>query len=168
MNIDTFEQRLSIGNQGAGELRTILESEGFIVSTTGQEAWLTPQMRERLRHDYTDLTVRAVRHKPDLLAYRPDDFPLTYFEAKVNTTAGTPNFSIEKACFDELVSLAQKGERCVVAFREVNRTWHANYVEKLVVTRDMSNQRRQARGSMTPYLLIAKQSTEPLRSFLQS
>jgi hypothetical protein len=165
MDITTFENRLNIGNSGAEELRHILESESFTVSTTGQEVWLNQEVRNSIRHNHTDLTVRAVRYKPDLLAFRRD-FPLTYFEAKVNTTSDTPNFAIEKACYDENLSLAQKGERCVIAFREVNKTWYANFVQQLIVARDMSQQRHRARGSTTPFLLITKRSTMPLLDFL--
>lgn len=166
MDITTFEKRLNIGNSGAEELRRILEGEGLTVSTTGQEVWLNPEVREGIRHNHTDLTVRAVRYKPDLLAFRRD-FPLTYFEAKVNTTPNTPNFAIEKACYDENLSLTEKGERCVIAFREVNKTWYANFVEQLVIAKDMSQQRHRARGSTTPFLLIAKRSTMPLLDFLK-
>lgn len=167
MDINTFNKRLGIGQKGAEELKRILESAGFIISTTGQEVWLTPEVREAIRHNHTDVTVRAVRYKPDLLAYR-HDWSLTYFEAKVNTTPRTPNFSIEKACYDENMSLTQKGERCVIAFREVNGIWYANFVQHLVIARDMSQERHWARGSMTPYLLITKKSTVPLSAFLRN
>lgn len=167
MDISKFTKRLDIGKKGADELRGILESVGFTISTTGQEVWLTPEVREAIRHNHTDITVRAVRYKPDLLAFR-HDWSLTYFEAKVNTTPNTPNFSIEKACYDENMSLTQKGERCVIAFREVNGKWYANFVQLLVIARDMSQQRHWARGSMTPYLLITKKSTVPLSAFLKS
>jgi hypothetical protein len=168
LDISSFPKRLNIGKQASDELRSILESEGFIVSTSGQETWMKPELQECIRHDHSDLTVRAVRYAPDFLAYKTGLFKLSYFEVKRNTTPNTPNFTIEKACYDELISLVDKGEQCVVAFREVNGKWYANYIKELVISKDMSSIRHMARGSMTPYLLIKKISTIPLINFLRN
>lgn len=109
--------------------------------------------------------VRAMRYMPDLLAYRAG-FPLAWLEAKVKITPGTANFSLEKTCYAELMARHAKGERVVVAFKDTNGKWRANWVEKLSVERNMSGQRLVARGSHTPYLLITKAGTVGLSDFL--
>ena len=99
--------------------------------------------------------IRAIRYTPDLVAIAAN-FPWSYWESKVNVTPNTPNFTIEKACYDEQMARHAKGERIVVAFKDVGGAWSVNWIERLNVLRDMSEQRQEARGSRTPYLLIRK------------
>jgi hypothetical protein len=163
----TFDGRLSVGRAGQAELQAVLERRGFEVFVTGQEHLLSPAVHAALRYEHADPMARAVRFAPDLLAYRAD-FPLAYWEAKVNTTPGTPNFAIEKACYEEQLARVEKGERVVIAFLDVDRLWRANWVGRLGISRDMSARRHAARGSQTPYVLVWKASTLPLAEFMQA
>ena len=162
-----FDQRLSSGQAGQQDLVANLRKMGFRVMLTGQEMWLDEVVHQALRLNHTDQMMRAVRYRPDLLAYHPG-FPLAYWEVKTNTTPGTANFAVEKACYAEMVARKAKGERIVFAFQDVDRTWYAQWVEKLIVARDMSAIRKQARGSHTPYLLIPKSCVLPLSGFLKT
>ncbi len=161
----SFDTRAAAGHSGQAELSFILTRHGFDVMETGQENWLLASVHDALRFEHNDLMTRAVRYMPDLLAYRAD-FPLAWWEAKVNVTPNTTNFTLEKACYDELMARRAKGERAVVAFKDTDNRWRANWVEKLCVERDMSGQRLVARGSHTPYLLIPKATTVGLSDFL--
>jgi len=161
----SFGDRALAGHSGQAELSFMLTRNGFDVMQTGQENWMPGSVHDALRFEHDDLMVRAVRYTPDLLAYRAD-FPLAWWEAKVNVTPGTMNFTLEKACYDELMARHEKGERVVVAFRDTDSKWRANWVEKLCVERDMSGQRLVARGSHTPYLLIPKAATVGISDFL--
>ena len=80
----------------------------------------------------------------------------------------TPNFSIEKACYDEALARQAKGERVVLAFKDVDEAWYANWIENIPIGRDMSAHRHLSKGSHTPYYLIRKSSTLPLMDFLLS
>lgn len=164
-NVSTFSQRISIGQAGQEELADLLRSCGFRVFSIGQETYLDPDTHALIRFDLGDPMVRAVRHAPDLLAYRRG-FPLAYWDAKVNTTPNTPNFTIEKDSYSELMARSEKGERVVVAFKDTDQLWHANFVQHLHVTGDLSNRRSESRGSHTPFLLIRKSSAIPFNRFL--
>ncbi len=161
-------QRSRIGRSGEQELRVILQRYGFIVLATGQENWLSKSVHDSLRLNHKDPMVQAIRYMPDFLAYHPrlDLRFLAYWDAKVNVTPGTLNFTIEKACYEEGIARTHKGERVVIAFKEVDGSWFANWVEQLQVVADMSRQRRRAKGARTPYLLISKASTHPLDQFI--
>ena len=160
-----FSSRLAAGQNGETLLKAYLEAMGFQVMETGQQTWLHKQVHTVLRHEHSDPMVRAVRYLPDLLAYHPD-FPLSYWEVKTNTTPNTPNFAVETACYQEALARNEKGERVIFAFLEVDRTWYANYVQGLQIRCNMGAKRKQANGSMTPYLLLTKSSTLPLEHFL--
>ncbi len=162
-----FEQRASVAETGVRELKGILERHGLRVLRTGQENWLPADIHAAIRFDHNDPMVRAIRYMPDLLTFHPAR-RLEYWEVKVNTTPGTGNFTIEKACYDELMARAAKGERLVVAFKDVEGTWYANNIQKLVIGRDMSASRQYAQGSQTPYLLLPKSSALSLTSFLKT
>lgn len=164
--IDSFSARIRLGADGQAELAERLHAEGFQVFETGQENWLSRVVHAALRFEHADQMVRAVRYFPDLLAWRAD-WPLAYWEAKTNATPGTPNFSIEKACYEEMMARHAKGERVVVAFRDTDGMWRANWIERLEIRRDMTADRQVARGSHTPYLLLPKSCTRPWEIFLR-
>lgn len=164
-DIHNFNERIQLGADVQAELAERLRVAGFQIFETGQEYWLSQTAHVMLRFEHNDLMARAVRHMPDLLAWRAD-WPLAYWEAKANATPDTPNFTIEKASHDELVARQEKGERVVVAFRDVDESWHANWVQHLTVRQDKSAERHAARGSRTPYLLLPKSCTRPLDIFL--
>jgi len=105
---------------------------------------------------------------PDFLTFHPllDIRFFAYWDAKVNVTAGTENFTIEKASYEEFLARVQKGERVVVAFKDVDGLWYANWAEALEIKADMSRLRHEANGAQTPYLLVAKSSTRRLNDFL--
>lgn len=166
MDIDTFEKRKEIGKKAAAELRSILERYGYIIAPFGQENYLNNPAHEQLRHIHNDPTVRAIRFAPDFIAIKYNQS--SYWDSKCNTTSGTRFFSLEKSDYEELMARHVKGERCVLAFRDTDGTWSANYVENLRVTFDASDIRYMARGSKTPYLLISKRSAQPLLSFLKT
>ncbi len=107
-NVSTFADRIHLGEAAQKELAARLRGEGFAVLETGQENWITAQVHAALRFEHEDLMARAVRYFPDLLAWRVN-FPLAYWEAKANATPDTPNFAIEKACYDE--GLARVGSQ---------------------------------------------------------
>ena len=161
----TFAQRSQVGAGGVAELKVRLTEFGFTVFEIGQETWLPSSLHEKIRHEHADLMIRAIRYMPDLVALAAN-FPWSYWESKVNVTPGTPNFTIEKACYDEQMARQAKGERVVVAFKDVDGAWSANWIERLVVLRDMSEQRQDARGSRTPYLLIRKTCAVPFAEFV--
>ena len=163
----SFSFRLSAGQQGQQHLIQILQNYGFQVIRTGQEAWLNQAVHAALRFEHSDPMVRAVRYQPDLLVYHPD-FPLAYWEVKVNTTPDTPYFAVETACYEEALARTTKGERIIFAFWEVDHTWHVNWANALEIGRDMRGRRKQADGSQTPYLLVSKTSTLPLENFLRT
>ncbi|MGE5223556.1 MAG: hypothetical protein ACM3PY_14055 [Omnitrophica WOR_2 bacterium] len=161
-------ERSRIGRSGEEELKSVLRRYGFIVLTTGQENWLAKSVHDRIRPNHEDPMVQAIRYMPDFLAYHPqlDLRFFAYWDAKVNVTPGTLNFTIEKACYEEAIARTRKGERVVIAFKEVDGRWFANWAEQLAVVADMSRQRRRAKGAKTPYLLISKASTHPLAQFI--
>jgi len=165
MQAQTRDGRLTAGLAGQAELKKILESLGFTVIETGQESWLPTLVHEVLRRNHTDPMVRAVRYQPDLLAYSPR-FPLAWWDAKVNTRPGTPNFSLEEACYTEQIARTRKGERVAIAFKDTDGRWSAQWVDLLRVNADRSGDRHDAKGSQTPYYLVAKDSTEPLGGFV--
>jgi hypothetical protein len=157
--------RVTTGEAGQAELKEMLESFGFTVVETGQERWLPTNVHERLRLDHSDRMVRAVRYMPDLLAWSPR-FRLAYWDAKVNTHPGTANFTIETACYDEQTVRMAKGERVALAFKDMDGRWRAQWATRLRIVADHSARRREAQGSHTPYLLIAKDSTETITAFV--
>lgn len=163
-----YTGRIQIGRKGEDELRLILEAYGFMVKPTGQENWLPVGIHRHIRHNHSDTMARAVRYMPDFLVYHPvlELRFFAYWDAKVNVTAGTENFSIEKACYEEFMARVGKGERVVVAFKDVDGQWYANWVEALVIQADMSSLRHAANGAQTPYLLVAKSSVRCLNDFL--
>jgi len=162
----SFSARARWGADGLVELAERLRVEGFQVLETGQENWLPQDVHAALRFEHDDRMARAVRYFPDLLAWRAD-WPLAYWEAKTNATPNTPNFSIERACYDEMMARHAKGERVVIAFRDTDGMWRANWVERLEISRDMTAERHAARGSHTPYLLLPKSCVRPLEMFLR-
>lgn len=166
MDISTFDKRKNIGTRVASELRAILERCGYIVVPFGQENYLSNPAHEQLRYIHNDPTVRAIRFAPDFVAIMRGQS--SYWESKANTTSGTPNFTIEKSCYEELMARHEKGERCNVAFKDTDGTWSANRVDKLFVAGDLSLYRHQACGSRTPFLLIRKNSTLPLLEYLNT
>lgn len=157
--------RMAVGEDGQEELAHILESFGFVVVPTGQENWLPAELHAQLRHVHTDPTVRAVRYTPDLLAWSPR-FPVAWWDAKVNATPGTRNFSLEQACYDEQLARASIGQRVVLAFRDTDGDWYAQSVRRLVVAHAHVDDRHDARGSKTPYVLVTKASCMRLRAFI--
>ena len=163
----TRTSRQVIGKTAEDALRKTLEDYGFMIKPTGQENWLPPEVHIGVRFEFADVMVRSVRFTPDFLAYHPN-FPLAYWDSKANVTPNTPNFAVEKASLEEQIARMKKGERVVVAFWEVDKTWHANWADKLVVARDMSAVRHLASGSHTPFVLVRKSSTLPLREFLNA
>jgi len=166
MDIYTFQGRTEIGKRGEAELRFILEQRGYITIPFGQENYLNNPAHEQLRHIHDDPTIRAIRFAPDFIAIKGGKS--AYWDSKVNTVPGTPNFTIEKADYQELMARYSKGERCNVGFRDTDGTWHANSIENLSVAGDLSAIRHLAHGSMTPFLLIRKSSTLPLHEYLDS
>lgn len=167
MTMRDHSSRAITGAAGQAELSYLLEQAGFFVADCGQENWLPSEMHAVLRLDHTDLTVRSVRYQPDLFAFAPK-FPFAYWDAKVNTVPGTPNFTIEQACYEEQLSRVQRGQRVVIAFRDTDAKWRAQWVERLRIVADHAARRHEAHGSMTPYLLVAKDSTLALRAFVAS
>lgn len=165
MSMQTRSARMAVGGEGQAELKQLLTNFGFVVVDTGQENWLPAWAHEGLRKVHDDVTVRAVRYQPDLLAWSPR-FPFSFWDAKVNATPGTPNFTIEQACYQEQLDRARIGQRVVIAFRDTDGKWSANSVSRLQVVDDHSARRHEAAGSQTPYLLIAKRSTVPLHAFV--
>ena len=165
MKTGTFSQRIALGTQGQRELENELRSRGFIITPTGQEKFIPDAIHDDLRHIHDDPTVRAIRFQPDFMAYR-DNFPVSYWEAKVNTRDDTPNFAIEKSCYEELMARHANHQRCVIAFRKVDGLWVANWVEEIKVVKDMTSRRQQANGSHTPFLLVAKESFPLLDLFI--
>lgn len=162
----TFDSRVSAGSAGMIEFMHLLHARGFSVFAVGQETWLPDKLHEEIRFEHADLMARAIRYFPDLAAYRREPlFPWSYWEVKVNTTPGTPNFTIEKACYEEMMARHAKGERVAVAFKDVDREWYANWIDLLDVERDMSDRRQEARGSRTPYLLVRKDRARRLGEF---
>lgn len=146
-------------------MKVRLTEFGFTVFQIGQETWMPSSLHDAIRHIHDDLMIRAIRYTPDLVAVAAN-FPWSYWESKVNVTPSTPNFTIEKACYDEQMARHGKGERIVVAFKDVDGSWRANWIERLTVLRDMSDLRQEARGSRTPYLLIRKTCAISLPEFL--
>lgn len=162
-------QRMDVGREAEAALTVVLEGYGFLVQETGQEHWLLPAIHAAIRNEHDDLMARAVRYTPDVLAYHPRFRLLWWWEVKANKTPGTPNFTVEVASRDEQVARMEKGERVVVAFweRATDKTWWAQWANKLGAGRDMGPVRHEAAGSQTPYLLIYKSSTIPLDDFLR-
>ena len=165
MNTETFDKRIKIGERGQAELEALLRSMDFTITPTGQEKFIPGVIHDDVRHIHDDPTVRALRFQPDFMAYR-EDFPVSYWESKVNTVGSTPNFALEKACYEELMSRHQRGQRCIVAFKEVTGTWAVAWVQDIVVAVDMSARRHEANGSKTPYLLVRKSSFLELKLFI--
>jgi len=163
--MQTRTARMAAGGDGQAELKQLLEGFGFQVVDTGQETWLPAWAHQALRQVHDDVTVRAVRYQPDLLAWSPR-FPYAFWDAKVNATPGTPNFTIEHACYQEQVARWNAGQRVVIAFRDTDGKWSANSIGRLQVVDDHSARRHQAAGSQTPYLLINKRSAVPLHAFV--
>lgn len=163
--MDSRSARIETGSAGQAELKSLLVGYGFTVVDTGQESWLPAEIHERLRTDHTDPMVRAVRYTPDLLAFSPR-FRLAWWDAKVNATPGTPNFTIELACYEEQLARCAKGERVAIAFKDTDGRWLAQWTPRLRVNEDRRADRHEAKGSMTPYLLIAKTSCEPMAAFV--
>lgn len=163
--MSSFTQRRQVGESAQAELQTLLTLRGFTVFATGQEQMLSKFVHEAVRFEHDDLMVRAVRYAPDLLVWR-HDWPLAWWEVKANTTPDTPNFAVEKACLEELLARVQKGERCVLAFRDTDGLWSAQWAQSLNVGRDMSAARHEAKGSHTPYVLIPKASALGLTKFI--
>lgn len=180
MTMQSRPARVAAGADGQAELKSLLEMRyGFTVVPTGQEFWLPAAAHDVLRRVHDDVTVRAVRYVPDLLAWG-QGFPFSFWDAKVNQTPGTSNFSIESACYDEGMARWSIGQRVVLAFRDVDRSpalpaasrqttgnaWYAQAVQHLVVVADNSDRRHEAAGSHTPYLLVRKDSTVRLSAFV--
>lgn len=165
MNTETFGQRIALGTAGQQELEKELKARGFTITPTGQEKFIPGAIHNDLRHIHDDPTVRAIRFQPDFMAYRAD-FPVSYWEAKVNTRDDTPNFAIEKSCFEELMARHKNGQRCVIAFRKKDSLWVANWVEDVKVVVDMTSRRQKANGSHTPFLLVAKENFPLLDLFI--
>lgn len=165
MTMQTHAARMAAGGDGQAELKQLLLNYGFLVVDTGQESWLPNWAHQALRQVHDDATVRSVRYQPDLLAWSPR-FPFSFWDAKVNATPGTPNFTIEQACYQEQLARMTIGQRIVIAFRDTDGKWSANSVGRLQVVDDHSARRHDAAGSQTPYLLISKRSTVPLHAFV--
>jgi len=163
----TWEERRKIGERGEEEFRALLGGIGFIITQTGQEKFMPTAVHDDLRRVHDDLTIRALRFQPDFMAYR-DDFPAAFFETVVNTRPDTPNFAIEKAKYDELMSRRERGQRCAIAVKEVIGTWAVAWVQDIKINKDMSANadRWRANGSKTPYLLVAKVSFLELNLFV--
>lgn len=165
MTMQTRAARMTAGADGQAELKVLLQGFGFLVVDTGQETWLPTWAHQALRQVHDDATVRTVRYQPDLFAWSPR-FPYAWWDSKINATPGTPNFSIEKACYQEQVARWNADQRIVIAFRDTDGKWSANSVGRLQVVDDHSARRHDAAGSQTPYLLISKRSTVPLHAFV--
>lgn len=165
MTMQTRANRMTTGAAGQAELKYILEQLGFYMVDTGQESWLPEPMHDVMRQVHDDLTVRAIRYQPDLFGWGPR-FPYAFWDAKVNTTPDTPNFTIEEACYNEQYSRYRAGQRVVIAFKDTDGKWRAQWVQQLHVVANNATRRHEAQGSMTPYLLVAKMSTVPLRAFI--
>lgn len=163
--MESRSARVSVGSAGQAELKALLESHGFTVLDTGQESWLPESWHERLRTDHTDPMIRAVRYQPDLLAFSPR-WRLAWWDSKINTVPGTGNFTLETWCYDEQMARMKKGERVVFAWRDTDRRWYAQWATRLVIHEDHSARRHAAKGSMTPYLLVEKDSTVPIVGFI--
>lgn len=160
------DARVKVGSAGQRELKTMLETKyGFTCIETGQENWLPPEVHASVRFDNSDLMVRSVRYMPDLLCFS-SRFRPCWIDAKINTVAGTPNFTLELACYQEQLARMSKGERVALAFKDTDGRWYANWATKLRINEDRRDRRHEAQGSMTPYLLIAKSSCDSLMAFV--
>jgi hypothetical protein len=165
MTMQSRASRMTTGAAGQAELKYLLEQAGLMVADCGQENWLPSEMHAVLRQDHDDMTARSVRYHPDLFAFGAR-FPFAYWDAKVNTVPDTPNFTIEQACYEEQLARTRAGQRVVIAFRDTDGKWRAQWAPRLHVVASHAARRHEAQGSMTPYLLVAKLSTVALRTFL--
>ena len=163
----TFAARSREGEAALAELIIILEQNGFDVFHVVQETWLPARLHDAVRFVHDDLMVRAIRYFPDLAVVGPG-FPWSYWDAKRNVTPGTANFSIEKACYEELMARHAKGERVIVSFKDVDNKWYACWVQMLNPVRDMTGVRGESRSSHTPYLLVRKDNAKRLSDFLRA
>lgn len=165
--IGTWPERHGIGKEAEAELKRHLTLLGFSYADDGQERNISDEMQKVMRYNYSDPTIRAIRHRPDLLAYRPN-FGLAHWEAKKSTDDHWGNFAIEKDCYEELLALHRAGRRVAVAFNKQSGSWVAAWVQHILINRDMSSEfdRQRARGSRTPFLLISKNEFKPLLSFV--
>jgi hypothetical protein len=165
MSMQSRAQRMATGAEAQAELKYLLEQAGLFVAECGQENWLPSDMHAVLRQVHDDVTVRAARYHPDLFVFGAK-FPFSFWDAKANTVEGTPNFTIEQACYQEQMARVRLGQRVAIAFRDTDRKWRAQWVQSLHVVANNAERRHEAAGSMTPYLLVAKLSTIALRTFL--
>lgn len=167
-NTPKYPTRLKAIHSGEDELRLILEAYGFIVKPTGQETWLPFGIHRHIRQENSDTMSRAVRYMPDFLAFHPllgIKF-FAYWDAKINQNTYSETFTIEKASYDELLARVQKGERVVVAFKDIDGQWYANWAESLEIQTDLSNPVCEVDDSRQIYLLVAKSSTRHINDFL--
>ena len=163
--LNTFEKRISHGNEAEKKLRLLLEKFGFSVVPYGQEYRLPKEMHALLRFKHDETSLRA-RFVPDFLAVSKK-YGAYYFEAKSSSSDKYKNFCMEKAAYQVYSSMA--GGNVIIAFySETKNKFYANFVNSLRITMDMSENRKSARGSQTPFLLIDKQSCIDIESLIAS
>ena len=165
MNDKAFNKFIKPAKESEDILKAMLHRNGFIVFMSGQENWMPKDIHKKIAYEYNDDMIRAIRYMPDFLAFH-DRFPFAWWEVKRNTTPGTANFTLEKACHTEGMARHAKGERVIIVYHDTNDKFTAAWIQDLVVKIDKSNIRQKAKGSRTPYLLILKSSTVDLEVFL--
>lgn len=127
------QTRMQAGKDSEKELKRMLEGWGFYVTMTGQERFLSSMGLSLLQQmPLNDYMVRAIRHKPDLLAvHKRNQFPAAYWDAKHKLTYNTDYFILGRAFYYEQLARMGKQERVVIAFKDPAGSWFAHWANAL-------------------------------------
>lgn len=161
---------MELGKGAEERFKLHLEQMGFIVTRTGQEMWLDSRQHEILRYVHGNVVVDFVRHFPNFVVVQPSTTRCFLAEAKSTSEKYREgeNFSIERACFDNLRRINAIGVDVLVAFENQENEFFGQWIQNVPVKHfDPFETSRYFCGSGTPAALIIKKELPPIDSILR-